>query len=463
MSGLFGIINLGVSALLSHRGALNVRSHNLANADTPGYSRQEALLGTNPPLPPAGTAEALIGGQFGTGVNIQTVLRAQETFLNVQGRICLGARGRWQSAADALHQVESILAPAPGEDLTVLLDDFWNSWEALANAPEDLGLRSVLLATASTVADTFNDYADHLQSIRLTTNIGIDSRVEEVNDLAAQIAEYNRQISVALAEQRAPNDLYDSRDMLLDRLSELVGAIPVNSDSAHLIVYLDGRPLIQGSTAYSLSVATSEDGLEIQTSYNNAAVQISNGEIGGLLYARDTAIPAYLDQLDTLAATLVTEVNNLHQTGFGLDGVTGRDFFLAGGTTAADIALDPAVLADSRAIAAAAADAPGDGSIALQIANLRTTPVLAGQTLNDLARSLLGTMANDIAACENGLEAQDFALEQIYEQQQSISGVSIDEELAYLSLSQRAYEAAARIITTADEMLGIIIEQLGVR
>jgi len=462
MSGLFGIINIGLTALFSHRDAISVRSHNLANVDTPGYSRQEARLATNPSLPPAGTAGALLGGQFGTGVHIATVRRARETFLSVQARICDGALGRWQSAAGALREVESVLAPAPGEDLSTLLDHFWNSWEAVANRPEDLSLRSVLLADAATLASTFNDYTQRLQSIRLSADIGIRARVEEVNDITAQVAEYNRQISVALAEQRAPNDLYDSRDLLLDRLSQLVGAIPVNSEAAHLIVYLDGRPLIQGAMASPLSIAAAPGGIEISTTYDGAPVRISNGEIGGLLDARDVVIPAYLDQLDTIAATLVAEVNALHQTGFGLDGVTGRDFFLAGGT-AGDIALDPVIAADRSAVAAAAVDAPGDGSIALQIAALRTTPVLgSGQSLNDMARSLIGLLGNDIATCDNATKAQQFAADQIRQQQQSVSGVSIDEELSYLALSQRAYEAAARIITTADRMLAIILEEMGV-
>jgi len=459
MSGLFGIINIGLSALLAHRHSLEVRSHNLANVDTPGYSRQEALLGTNPALPPAGTAEALIGGQFGSGVDVVGVRRARESFLGLQARICGGSLGQWSSTASALREVESILAPSPGNDISSMLDQFWNSWETVANHPEDVGLRYVLLETATTLGDTFRDYVERLQSISLTIDTGIETRVQEVNGLTAQIAEYNRQITVALAEQRAPNDLYDSRDMLLDRLAELTGAMPVNSEQGQLIVYLDGRPVIQGGSAHQLSVTAAG----IVTSYDDAEVQITSGEISGLLEARDVAIPGYLNELDLIAGTVVTEINALHQSGFGLDDVTGRDFFVAG-TAAADIAVDPAITADVRAIASAAAIAsPGDGSVALQIANLRSTPVLAGRTINEVAQTLLALVGNDISTCHHGIEAQQFALDQIHRQQQSISGVSIDEELTYLSLSQRAYQAAARIITTADEMLVVIIERMGVR
>jgi len=360
MSGLFGTIHLGLSALLSHRSALNVRSHNLANVDTPGYSRQAALLATNPPWPTAGTAQALVGGQFGTGVDVLTVARAREAFLDFQARICQGLRGQADSAAGALRQVESILAPAPEENLSTLLDRFWDDWENVANRPEDVGLRYVLRETALTVADTFRDYVQRIHSVALTVDTGISTRIQEVNTLTAQIADYNRQISVAQAEGRAPNDLLDSRGILLDRLAQLTGAFPAADEAGHLIVYLDGRPIVQGAAAYSLSITGAG---QILSSYDDASVQITNGEIGGLLEARNVAIPSYLADLDTLATTLVAQVNTLHQAGFGLDGLTGRD---------------------------------------------------------------------------------------------------LDEELAYLTLSQRAYEAAARIISTADEMLLTVIERMGV-
>ena len=461
MPGLFGILNIGVSALLSHRDALSVRSQNLANVDTPGYSRQEAILGTNPSIPAVGTAEAMIGGQYGTGVRVIGIYRAHEGFLGIQARICKGSLGRHETAASTLRQVESVLAPVPGEDLSAALDGFWDAWESVANKPEDLGLRYVLQETGRSLADTFRGYVERLNSIRISLDHGIRTRVEEVNDLTKQIAEYNRQISVALAENRAPNDLLDSRDVLLDRLAELTGAMPANSEAGHLSVYLDGRPLVQGASAYELSITAGAGGLEIRSGYDNGTVALQKGEIGGLLYARDTAIPAYLAELDSLAGTLAAEVNARHQLGFGLDGVSGRDFFVAG-STAGDIALDPAVLGDVRAIAAGATDAPGDGSAALAIANLRTTAVIGGRTLNEAAQALIGMIGKDVYACEDGVTAQEFALEQIKEQQQSIAGVSIDEEMTYLMLSQRAYEAAARVVTAADEMIGIILERLGV-
>ncbi len=461
MPGLFGIINIGLSALLAHRNSLAVRAQNLANVDTPGYSRQDAILGTNPPLPPVGTAEALLGRQYGTGVNVASIYRARESFLGIQVRISQGWLGRFNTAAYALRQAESVLAPGSGEDISAVLDRFWDAWESVGNKAEDIGLRYVLQGAAVSLANTFRESVERLNTTRVTLDDGIRTRVEEINGLAVQIAEYNRQITVGLAEGRAPNDLLDRRDVLLERLAELTGGMPANSGGGYLSVYLDGRPLVQGGAAYRLSVTAGAGGMEVRTSYDDTLVNVEKGEIGGLLYARDTAIPGYLNDLDSLASTLVAEVNALHQAGFGLDGVSGRDFFLAG-TSAGDIALDPAIMAEVRAMAAGAADAPGDGTVAQQIADLRTTATMGGRSMNESAHLLLGVIGADVFACEDGIRTQGFALSQIRQQQQSVAGVSIDEELLYLAMSQRSYAAAARVVKVADEMIGIILERMGV-
>jgi flagellar hook-associated protein 1 FlgK len=462
VSSLFGIIDLGLSALVAHRGAMDTEGHNLANVDTPGYHRQDALLTTNPGLPAVGSSMSLRGGQYGSGVRVATVRRAQESFLGLQTRMLKAITGRWSSAASPLREAESILSPGPGEDLSARLDEFWDAWESVANKPENISLRANLRESASTLADILRSDTQRLESTRLTIDAGVRSRVDEVNTLARQVAELSRQISVAQIEGRSPNDILDTRDRSLERLSELCGAMPFNSEGGQLIIYLDGRVLVQGESYYPISMTTGAGGVEIRSGYDSSTIQVGNGEIGGLLYARDTSIPAYLEQLNTLAGTLVTEVNARHRAGFGLDGVDQRDFFVAGGT-AGDITLDLAIRADVRAIATAqAASAPGDGSVALDIANLRTTAVLGGQSLGQVAQGMLGGVGKDISRADVEVTAAGAAMDQIRQQEQSVSGVSIDEELTYLTETQRAYQAAARVISVANDLLGVVIEQMGV-
>jgi flagellar hook-associated protein 1 FlgK len=462
MSGPYNTINIGLSALVAHRYALDVHAHNLANSTTPGYRRQEAILHAVPGLPPPGNMNALLGGQWGAGVWAVGARHSHESFLDLQVRLTDAALGRWSQVSSMLHQVETILQPTPGEDISAQLDRFWNAWEAVAAQPNDIGARYALREQATALTDAFHDADSRLQSMRASTDISLDTRVDEVNTITAEVAELNRVIAVAITEGRTPNDELDRRDLLLNRLAQLTGATPFTSEGGHLMVYLDGRPIIEGNTAYQLSFVSTAGGAEIRTSYDGDAVTITNGEIGGLIEARDVCLPTYLDQLNTLAATLITEVNALHQAGFGLDNSTGQDFFVAGGN-AANISLDPAIIADVQAIAAAAGpDQPGDGSVALQIANLRFTPLLDGRSLNEYAQALLGLVGSDARGADSAITAYSAAREQVRLQEQSVSGVSTDEEMAYLMECQRAYEAAARIIQAGDEMLRTVIEQLGV-
>lgn len=462
MSGLFSTINIGVSALLSQRQAIDVRAHNIANSNTDGYRRQEALLGAVPGAPPAGNMNALLGGQWGAGVRAIAVTHSHESYLDLQARLSDAALGRWSMASDMLHQVETVLQTAPGEDLSARLDQFWNAWEAVAVQPEDIGARYALREQAKSLCDAFRDGTAHIQSLRLTADTGIRERIEEANTIIAEVVKLNRTIATALAEKRAPNDDLDRRDLLLNRLAELTGAMPFTSEGGPLMVYLDGRPLIEGNRGYSLSLTTTTEGVEIRTSYDDEVVEVAGGEIGGLVYARDVCLPHYLDELDSLAGELIARVNELHRQGYGLDNVGDRDFFLPDGT-AGTISLTADILSDVRAIAAAAdLDSPGDGSIANQIAALRGVKVSGEQTLNGMAQALLGMIGGDVRTADFQIEAYRAGREQIRVQQQAISGVNTDEEMAYLMELQRAYEAAARIVRVGDELLGVVIEQLGV-
>ncbi len=462
MGGLSSIINIGVSALLAQRQAIDVHSHNVANSNTDGYRRQEALLGAVPGPPPAGNMDALLGGQWGAGVRAIAVTHSHEGYLDLQARLSDAALGRWNMASGMLHQVESIVQAAPGKDLSGRLDAFWSAWEAVAAQPEDIGTRYALREQAKSLCDAFRSAASRLQSLRSSTDTGIRGRITEVNAIVAEVVKLNRTIATALAERRHPNDYLDRRDLLLDRLAKLTGAMPFISEGGELMVYLDGRPLIEGNRGYSLSLATTTEGVKIRTSYDDKEVEVAGGEIGGLIYARDVCLPQYLEALDSLAGEVIDRVNEIHRQGYGLDDVGDRDFFAPGGT-AGTMALSDDVLGDVRAIAAAAeAGSPGDGGNAGEIAALRAVKVSGDQTLNGKAQALLGMIGGDVKAADFQVEAYQAGRQQIRVQQEGISGVNTDEETAALMELQRAYEAAARVVRVGDELLRVVIEQLGV-
>ncbi len=441
---------------------MNTAGHNVANVNTPGFRRQEAILSSTRPYPPPGTAETILGGMVGTGVQVSLIRRAQDGYLGLHLRTTAGQVGQWDTTYNALREIEGIVAPAPGEDLGTVLDQFWDAWQTLSTRPDDLSARVQVRSQATALAAGFRDIVQKLQWQASNLDIAIAGSVEEINRLSQQTAELNRQIAVALAEGRQPNDLLDQRDSLLLRLSELTGATLISPENAQPILNLGGKPLVQGELAFALTTVQGATGhLEVRWEDDGTAAQITAGELAGQLYIQEQAIPQYMSQLDAIVTTLVSEVNALHQTGFGLDGTTGIDFFTAG-STAANLTVDAAVLADARVIAAAAAaGSPGDGSVALSIAGLRNEPVMpGGESLGLAWRSLLGQVGADVKTAGDSANAAHLLNEQVLVQQQSLAGVSLDEEMANMIQYQHAYDAAARVLTTADEMILTIIERM---
>jgi flagellar hook-associated protein 1 FlgK len=463
MSTFTGIIT-ALSSLQAHMQAMDTAGHNVANVNTLGYRRQEVRFSARGAYPSAGSAQGSMAELIGNGVTIDSIRRAQDEFLNLHFNSTGSELSRWTTAQNALKEIESIIAPGPGLDLGATMDKFWDAWQFLSTNPEDMSARSALRAKGIAVASSFRDLVQRLRWSASNIDSTIENTVEEINRATNQIAGLNRDISLAFAEGRQPNDLLDQRDVLFQRIAEITGATLITPAGGQPILNLNGKALVQGNLALELKAEPGASGyMEVKWADDGSAVVMQSGELAGKFQVRDQMIPQYLSQLDAMAAALVSQVNALHEQGFGLDNQTDLDFFTPG-TSAANIAVDDAILNDVRAIAtAAAADSPGDGSMALAIAALRTQPVMAGGiSINQAWQYLYGSVGNDVTVAEDYINSAQLIHDQLSSRQQSISGVSLDEEMAQMIQYQHAYDAAARVLTVADEMLGTIIEQMGV-
>jgi flagellar hook-associated protein 1 FlgK len=460
MAWTFLGIHTALSGILAQQRAMDATAHNIANAQTPGFRRQEAVLATNQPYPPPGQLAAIGMGQYGTGVQVAMVRRAQDQFLDLHARLLDSQLGAWTAASSVMQEVEGIIASESGTDLDALLDRFWDAWQEVSIHPEDSAIRVTLRQETLTLTAAFRDTVTRLRDSQAGIDRVIEGRVQEINNMAAEVAQCNREITAVLAEGNQPNDLLDRRDYLLGQLSEMVGATTLITTDGNIIVNIGGRPLVEGVESFALQSPLGAGGhVDVQWA-DGTAVNITNGELAGLLEMRDTAIPDYLAQLDAIAAGLIARVNELHEAGYGLDNSTGVSFLT--GASAADIALDGAIVADVRAIAAATAlDAPGDGGNALAIAQVRDEILVASQTLNQAFRSLLSQVGSKARDAQERAESLDFARQQVAEQQQSLYGVSLDEEMTNMLQFQHAYNAAARVLTALDEMLVTLIERMG--
>jgi flagellar hook-associated protein 1 FlgK len=462
-SAFFGI-EIGRRALFSHQRALDVTGHNIANANTLGYSRQVVKLSETSPFAPPSFARPKMPGMIGTGVEVSSVERMKNEFIADRQRVEAQALGRWETRRDILSEVELIMTEPSESGLRSTLDAFWTSLQDLAVHPDQASARSLVKQRGSALADAFRHTYTQLSLLQDSINKSVAVKVDEVNQIVTQIAKLNDQIMTAMAAGLRPNDLQDQRDLLVQDLSRLVDVGLVQGARGGLTVSVAGMLLVDGNEARTLTAVPDPlnfNYYEVQFAATGVAVQIGDGELRGLLDLRDTVVAGYKTQVNALAAELVTQVNLQHQAGFDLSGNPGGIFF--SGTDATDLALDAAIAADvSRIAAAQVAGAPGDGRNATALANLKKQPFLpAGMSFDTYFQSLIAQLGVDSKAAEVQAKNQEALLAHLEQQQQAASGVSLDEEMMNLVRFQHGYNAAARVVSVMDEVIDTIINRLG--
>lgn len=461
MFGTFYGIGVATSALRAQQQALDILGHNVANAGTPGYKRQRAVLAQGSPLTGA-FASGMTGlSSVGTGVRVEQIQRVQDSFVETRVRLAAGQSALWDARSQTLRQVEALFNE-PGEaGLEHELDRFWSAWEQLSTQPDSVPTRLALVERAQRLTQSIREIYAQLGRIRSDLDDAVAQKAERVNAIIADIADLNAKITWARSNNLTPNDLLDRRDLLVEELGALTGAEASGRGGQEFMVTLAGKVLVQGVNAFPLGVRLAADGSqEIFCSADGEPRTVPGGEIAGLQSVRDESVPRFRALLDEVATTLAGQVNAIHRTGVTADGAPAGDFFTAG-TTAANLEVSAAILASPAAIATSATGAAGDNSIALAIAELRSEAVAGGQTINQLYRIIVSEVGTQTALAAHTAETQRLSLDQFRAQQQAISGVSLDEEMADMIRFQQAYNAAARVLTSFDQMLSTLIERTG--
>src|SRR5947207_2001925 len=359
ISTFFGI-ETTLRGLLAEQGALDVTSHNIANANTQGYSRQQAVFGASDPLQVTDGARLSTLASIGTGVDIQSFTRIRDQFLDLQYRAQNMVLGQQSTASDAMSQVETSLQEPGSDGLSAQLAKFWSNWSDLAANPTSSGARQALYEQANTVVESLHSLDSQLTSAATQASAEYTSLTQsggEIDQDAAQIASLNTAIKTAVAAGDHPNDLMDKRDQLLDKLSGLgqVSVTDLGNGSIQVAFGDAANPLVGDGT------------VNWPQTLNNAGPPPTSagGKLGALndLFKTGGTIDSLRTDLNNVAKSLATQVNAIHNTG----GATGIDFFTLGasGTEASSIGLN--VTANTIV----ASSATGTGDIAAQIANLR--------------------------------------------------------------------------------------------
>ncbi|MBX3174796.1 MAG: flagellar hook-associated protein FlgK [Gemmatimonadaceae bacterium] len=466
MSSIGSILSVARTALLSHQAAMEVTGHNIANAETPGYTRQTLSLEQGP-------VRKMTYGIFGSGVRIATVGRAREMLLDQDVRTQLAPAGYSSTRRDALVRVEQIFGEPSDNGLAAAFDAFWNSWSDLSAQPNNAGARAVVRQRAEALIQRFNSYANELQRMETDTRTQASTVLEQVNQLTTSIAAINKQIVPMESGGNTANDLRDERDRLLDELGTLVPITVIDRADGGNQVMLGGRPLVDGvfTNALELTVTIPQ---EIRIAGETSPVRTMGGKLGALVELANVDIAGTRAELDALAAALITDVNALHTTGWSptagvsgnwdpLLGPTGSgiSFFDADPTalSAGGIRLSAEVAADAGAIAASATlQATGDNAVALAIGELRDgSPSAVSGSFGGAFQRIIATIAGAGRAAGDAATVSNTLLAQSSARRDSVTGVSTDEELMRLMRHQQAYAAAAKVVQTVDEMMETLI------
>jgi len=485
VSAFGSILSIARTAIAAQQTAVQVVSQNVANAETEGYSRQRAELVPRAP-------QQFGFGAVGTGVDVQNIVRMRDTMLDGSFRTESASAESYGLRRDILSEIEGIFGEPSDQALSSSLDAFWSSWSDLANNPGSPAAQSVVRQRGAEVASTLNRFASRLTDVEASTRERLTSSVDQVNRLASQLADLNGRITTAEVSGTQAPDLRDARDRIADQLAKLGGARIIEQSNGTLSFLIGGVSIVDGTNARPIEVRPGSP-VALGLVGSADALPESDGSMGALITLLNTDIPALRSKLDGLAQGLVNGVNYLHTSGWTAAGdalgsanwnpatpPTGSrvNFFNPAFTTAASISISAEVSANAGVIASGTAqNAPGDNSLALAIGSLRDATGIAAlrtsmgaaaftaqvgltgtTTFGDSFRNTVTDVGMQVSAATSSATVAETLATQADTRRASVNGVSVDEELTSLMRYQQAFQAASRLVRTADEMMQSLLE-----
>ncbi|MFZ4817997.1 MAG: flagellar hook-associated protein FlgK [Limisphaerales bacterium] len=461
-------MSLGTRALAAQRQGVEVAGHNLANVNNSAYARQRVSIQST-------ASSDGFTDPVGSGAEVVAIRQIRDQILDGQVIAEGGVSGSLEAQQRALKTAQSLLGQSidrgntgaggtsaadgvgGGQQLAAGLTDFFNSFASLAAQPASMPEREITLRRAAALAAQFPALDNRLSTLGTQLDESLDTDLKSANALLSDIARLNGQISRTEAVSGgSANDLRDQRQAKLESLSEVIGFDSIEASDGSVGIVVGGVSLVTSDVREkTLETFTNVTGDRmIRASGTTDALVITSGRVHGTLDARDGGLKNLRSGINDLAKSLIDEVNALHTAGFALDGSTGRAFFL--GSSAADIRVNQALLDNPSSLqVSGSATARGDNRVAKALSQLGNQPIAAldGQTLGNAYNRIVGRLGEDLSSVNQQLADQKVVAELLKGQRDSVSGVSIDEEMADLTRFQRGYQASAKLINTIDEMM----------
>jgi flagellar hook-associated protein 1 FlgK len=451
MSSLNASLASALSGLIADQGALAASTNNVANVNTPGYSREEPVLVSSDPV----VDDPLT---FGTGVTLQSIQSITDPILESQIQQETQVENQYNTLASALQQTQVSFSSSAG-DVGTSISNFFDSINQLSTNPSDLSLRQGMLTTAGNLASSFNSTANALTQQQQSLDLSVVQTVSQINQLTSQIAQLNGQVSSLQNVGENAGTFIDQRQQAIDQLSSLVDVSVIPADNTLTLTTANGAPLVTGEQSFQLTTQADPNGLhDVYSQGNDITSQITSGQLGGTLQARDQQIPAIQQQLDTLAGGLATAVNTVQAEGFDLNGNVGTNLFNAPPANNVGAAASLSVaITDPSLIAASSDGTAGSNGNAEVMYALGSQNIIDGENPSDYYSNIVFNVGNAASNASAEQTASSGILQQLNDQNSAVSGVSLDEEAANMISYQNAYQASAQVITTVNDMMYTVI------
>jgi flagellar hook-associated protein 1 FlgK len=452
MSSLNASLATALSGLIAEQGAIAVTTNNVANVNTPGYSRQQAILVTSDPV----VIDPLT---FGTGVTLQSVESIRDPILESQIQQQTQAQGQYDTLTAALQQTQ-VNFTTSANDIGTEISNFFASINELSANPASLPTRQGVLTAAGNLASSFNSTAGNLTQQQSSLDLSVVQTVSQINQLSQQIADLNGQVSRLQNVGENAGSFIDQRQTAIDQLSALVDVTVIPSDNTLTLTTANGAPLVSGQQSFQLQTQSTLAGLhDVYSQGKDITGQITSGQLGGTLAARDQEIPAFQTQLDTLAAGLANAVNTVQDGGYDLNGNKGTNLFTPPPANGVGAAASLSVAITDPALIAASSDGTaGSNGNAEKMYALSTQGIISGQTPTDYYSGIVFNIGNATANALAEQNASTQVLQQLNDQRAAVSGVSLNEEAANLVQYQDAYQASAQVITAIDNLMNAVVQ-----
>ncbi|MBD5427358.1 MAG: flagellar hook-associated protein FlgK, partial [Treponema sp.] len=330
MANSFGAIELGKRSLMAHAQQINTAGHNISNADTEGYTRQRVQAKAFDPIYRPDLTRAETPGQIGQGTAIEQITRLRDELLDQRIVAQENQESYWATREKYYVMLEQIYNEPNDVSVRTNMDRFWSAWQELSVFPDNKAARQAVVTRGESLTTSIHQRFASLSGVGTMLNGDIEATVRQVNDFANQIARINGEIVRSEAMGDNPNDLYDRRDLLVEKLGALANITTDRRDADEFMVHIDGHVLVQGSVARGLDIRTTTDNngySEVIWKDTGNLAEISGGTLGALIELRDVDVRGEIQSLNTMTMNFADLVNDVHKAGIGANGVTGLEFF----------------------------------------------------------------------------------------------------------------------------------------